>query len=60
VIHLPLLRAGRPYRSLTTQTLKHVRTGEPVAEVSQANPGLIARDLSAMAAVARRALHDLR
>lgn len=58
MIHLPLLRAGRPYRSLTTQTLKHVRTGEPVAEVSQANPGLIARDLAAVGE-SRRALHDV-
>jgi acyl-CoA reductase-like NAD-dependent aldehyde dehydrogenase len=57
MVHIPLLRAGRPYRSLTTQTLKHVRTGEPVAEVSQANPGLIARDLAAVGE-ARRALHD--
>ncbi|HYO13237.1 MAG TPA: aldehyde dehydrogenase family protein [Thermoanaerobaculia bacterium] len=58
MVHLPLLRAGRPYRSLTTQVLRHVRTGEPVAEVSQANPGLIARDLAAVGE-SRRALHDV-
>jgi hypothetical protein len=45
VPHLPVLRAGRPYRSLDRATLPHVATGLPVVEVSQANPGLIARDL---------------
>ncbi len=44
-VHLPLLRTGKPYRSLDTVVLSHVRTGDPVAEVSQANRGLIARDL---------------
>lgn len=43
--HLPILRAGRAYRSLDVETLRDVRTGEKVAEVSQASPGLIARDL---------------
>ncbi len=46
MIHIPLLRGGRPYRSLSTVELTDVRTGEPVAEVSQANAGLIARDLA--------------
>lgn len=46
--HLPLLRAGRPYRSLTTVTLPDVRTGEPVVEVSQAHAGLVSRELAAM------------
>ncbi|CAM2065057.1 Aldehyde dehydrogenase [Sulfidibacter corallicola] len=48
--HLPILRAGRPYRSLTRQTLTDIRNGAPVAEVSQANGGLIARDLLGSAA----------
>lgn len=47
MIHLPVLRHGKPYRSLTRNTLTHLGTGEPVAEVSVANAGLIARDLSA-------------
>lgn len=55
--HLPILRWGRPYRSLSRITLSHVVTGEPIAEVSQANPGLIARDL-AQAARAREALAE--
>ncbi|HET6373913.1 MAG TPA: aldehyde dehydrogenase family protein [Candidatus Polarisedimenticolia bacterium] len=45
MVHVPILRAGRPYRSLETTILGDVRTGEPVAEVSLANRGLIARDL---------------
>lgn len=47
MLHLPLLRAGRPYRSADAAVLAHAATGEPVAEVSQANPGLVARDLAA-------------
>ncbi len=45
MLHIPLLRAGKPYRSLATRTLTDVRDGTPVTEVSQANAGLIARDL---------------
>jgi acyl-CoA reductase-like NAD-dependent aldehyde dehydrogenase len=47
MLHVPVLRAGRPYRSLDRVRLSHVQTGETVAEVSQANRGLIARDLLA-------------
>ena len=43
-MHLPILRAGKPYRSLKTTELTHISTGEHVATVSQANSGLIARD----------------
>ncbi len=43
--HLPLLRAGRPYRSLEARPLVDVRTGQPLAEISQASPGMISRDL---------------
>jgi len=50
MIHLPILRAGQPYRSLDQVRLREVATGEPVAEVSQANRGLIARDLMNAAA----------
>jgi acyl-CoA reductase-like NAD-dependent aldehyde dehydrogenase len=55
MLHLPLLRGGRPYRSLDARPVRDFRTGETVAELSQANPGLIARDLAAMGE-ARRAL----
>ena len=44
-MRIPLLRAGQPYRSLKVTELRHVATGEPVAEVSQANQGIITRDL---------------
>jgi acyl-CoA reductase-like NAD-dependent aldehyde dehydrogenase len=47
MLHLPILRAGKAYRSLDTVELRHVATGEPVACVGQANRGLIARDLLA-------------
>lgn len=57
-MHIPLLRGGEPYRSLSTVLLSHVATGEPVVEVSQANPGLIARDLE-RAGDLRRPLDDL-
>jgi acyl-CoA reductase-like NAD-dependent aldehyde dehydrogenase len=45
MLHLPILRRGRPYRSVELARVPHFRTGEPVAEVSQANPGLVRRDL---------------
>jgi acyl-CoA reductase-like NAD-dependent aldehyde dehydrogenase len=45
VLHLPVLRKGRPYRSLDVVRVPHHRTGEPLVEISQANAGLIRRDL---------------
>ena len=45
MIHFPILRWGNPYKSLEVDKVVHFATGEPVAEVSQANPGLIARDM---------------
>ena len=45
MIHIPILRAGRSYRSLKTIKVPHIKTGEPLVEVSQANRGLIAKDL---------------
>jgi acyl-CoA reductase-like NAD-dependent aldehyde dehydrogenase len=58
MLHVPVLRGGRPYRSLDQVTLKTVGTGLPVATVSQANRGLIARDLAG-AADSRRRLQEL-
>ncbi len=57
-VHIPVLRQGEPYRSLRLETLSHAAGGEPVAEVSQANAGLIARDLS-RARLAQRELAAL-
>jgi hypothetical protein len=49
-LHVPILRAGapyhsQPYRSLDTIRTPHYRTREPFVEISQANVGLIRRDL---------------
>jgi hypothetical protein len=43
--HLPILRKGTPYKSLDVAKAVHYQTREPIAEVSQANLGLIRRDL---------------
>jgi len=49
MIKLPILRQGQPYYSLDVARVAHHRTREPFFEVSQANPGLIRRDLSKQA-----------
>jgi hypothetical protein len=43
--HIPILRKGTPYRSVEVARLRHHRTGEAYVEVSQANAGLVRRDL---------------
>src|SRR5262245_8966245 len=45
MLHLPILRWGRPYRSVTATVTPHFRTREPFVAMSQANVGLIRRDL---------------
>lgn len=45
-MHLPILRAGQSYKSLNQVEVRHIATGEPLAQVSQANRGLIAHDLN--------------
>jgi acyl-CoA reductase-like NAD-dependent aldehyde dehydrogenase len=45
MLHIPLLRQGRPYVSLDVATAPHHATREPFVEISQANVGLIRRDL---------------
>ena len=45
MIHIPLLRKGVPYKSLDVARVPHHRTREPFVEISQANSGLIRRDL---------------
>ena len=45
MIHIPILRAGLSYKSLNLSPVSHIQTGEPLAVVSQANRGLIAKDL---------------
>ena len=43
--HLPILRLGRTYESLDVSTVVHHATGDELANVSQANGGLIRHDL---------------
>ena len=45
MIHIPILRRGEPYKSLDVATAPHHQTREPFVEISQANSGLIRRDL---------------
>jgi hypothetical protein len=45
MLHIPILRHGKPYRSVDVAVVPHHRTREPFVEVSQANIGLIRRDL---------------
>jgi acyl-CoA reductase-like NAD-dependent aldehyde dehydrogenase len=45
MLHIPILRQGVPYRSLSVAVASHHRMGQPLVEVSQANGGLIRRDL---------------
>lgn len=49
MLHIPILRAGRPYESVEKTTLVHHATGQPVADISQANSGLLRRDILGMA-----------
>jgi acyl-CoA reductase-like NAD-dependent aldehyde dehydrogenase len=45
MLHIPILRHGQPYTSLDVVRVPHHRTREPFVEISQANAGLIRRDL---------------
>src|SRR6266481_6820483 len=45
MVKIPVLRWGQPYESLEFDKVVHSVTGEILAQVSQANPGLLAKDL---------------
>jgi hypothetical protein len=45
MLHIPILRRGSPYKSLDIARVPHHQTRETFVEVSQANAGLIRRDL---------------
>ena len=45
MLHLPILRQGRPYASVEKVRVPHFRSRETFVEVSQANAGLVRRDL---------------
>jgi acyl-CoA reductase-like NAD-dependent aldehyde dehydrogenase len=56
MVKIPVLRWGQPYESLEMDNVTHFVTGETLARVSQANPGLLAKDMKQ----ARRARDVLR
>jgi acyl-CoA reductase-like NAD-dependent aldehyde dehydrogenase len=58
MLHIPILRHGKQYKSLDVVRIPHHRTREQFVEISQANPGLIRRDLLNQNA-ARQALAEL-
>ena len=45
MLNLPVLRWGQPYTSIDVDPVVHFATGEPVANVSRANGGLIQREV---------------
>src|SRR5258708_25600156 len=45
ILNLPILRWGAPYTSLEQDKVIHLATGEALAGVSRANPGLLSRDM---------------
>ena len=58
MIKIPILRWGQPYESMEVDTVVHSVTGEPLAKVSQANPGLLAKDMK-KASRAREVLREI-
>ncbi len=58
MLHFPILRWGEPYKSLESDKVHHFATGELLAEVSQANGGLIERDMRQVAR-AREVLREI-
>lgn len=45
MLKIPVLRWGKPYESLETEKVVHFLSGETIAEVGQANGGLLNRDM---------------
>jgi len=45
MLSIPILRRGQPYYSVDLARVPHIQSREPFVEVSQANAGLIRRDL---------------
>ena len=58
VLNIPILRWGQPYTSLETDDVVHFLTGETLARVSQANTGLLGRDMR-LAPRARQVLTEI-
>jgi hypothetical protein len=53
MLHIPVLRRGVPYRSLDTVRAPHYQTRDNFVEISQANAGLIRKDLLSQSAAKR-------
>jgi len=45
MLHIPIIRKGNPYKSIDIARVPHFKTRETFVEISQANAGLIRRDL---------------
>ncbi len=58
MLEIPVIRWGNPYESLEKAEVVHFETGEKLAEVHQANAGLVKMDMR-KAAQARAALKQL-
>jgi acyl-CoA reductase-like NAD-dependent aldehyde dehydrogenase len=58
MLNIPVLRFGNPYDSLEKDEVKHFITGESIAKVSQANGGIIQKDMR-RAHEARAALRQM-
>ena len=58
MLNIPILRWGQPYTSLETEDVVHFITGETLARVSQANTGLLGRDMR-LAERARQVLTEI-
>src|SRR3989454_5146242 len=58
MLKIPVLRWGRPYESLDHDNVVHFVTGETLAQVGQANPGLLAKDMK-QAPRARSVLREI-
>jgi len=58
ILNIPISRWGQPYTSLDTDDVVHFITGETLARVSQANTGLLARDMR-LAERARQVLTEI-
>src|SRR5881394_3045846 len=58
ILNIPILRRGKPYTSLETDDVVHFISGETLARVSQANTGLLGRDMR-LAERARQVLTDI-
>jgi acyl-CoA reductase-like NAD-dependent aldehyde dehydrogenase len=58
MLEIPVIRWGKPYESLDTTDVVHFFTGQPIAKVSAANGGLVARDMRT-AEKARQTLREM-